>query len=895
MADKRFLVVVHAGDPSMHAGWLAGSAARSWDCIVIHAGELPRAAAQDGVARIARPGPKWGALGDLLHATRDAWAAYEHIWIPADDLELDPADIDRLFEVASALKLPLVQPALTADSAAVSPLVQHDPARVMHFTNVVDASACVFSRDFLLKALPSFTDTATEHTLARQWPALLAEPARECAVLDGIPVRRRHAPADNRPRHVRPVDVCFGGYDAEGRWLATQDTAGSGFTIGTSIAPGGEAKQQRAVASWRELGFDVVSFNNAAEIAELGPRYPGVRFVEVQRDGRAATGKPLVHVDDVFAWFRASGLPHGGFVNSDIVLKPADGAAFRATLDAEIAGSMLFARRIEVQSLDRLQGTRYPTGFDAWFWDTRVLQAFDGLATDYFVGFPHWDYYAILLPLVKGFPIKELVLPFAWHETHRQFYDVVKHGIPYGLKTFERVAFATTHVPAQSHLIKPVVQHLLQRRPAGFQPSTDTEQDYALLHALDLWFLDTIDRNSVKIGTAVAAAAPAKPAAPPPAAEPLISVIVPTFNRAEILQRCLAHLRAQTLPADRFEVIVVDDGSSDDTPAVLAAAGVMHERQANLGPAAARNRGLAKARGEWVLFLNDDAMLEPRALEIHLEEHAKRGPKDAVLGQFRMDPAFTPTDKPVGYCMDASDLIFDFARMRANQPYLHEHFYICNISLARRFVLEHSGFDEGFVRMGAEDIELGVRLQLAGCKIWYRPDCVALHAHRLDVNGLGRMFQFRGKGGVHLFVGERRMRPHYQQMPIARIDSLKALAATMAAPLARLEAAIDALQALPFRRTGLQNVPLDERSTGVDLRNLWAWPDADIVRLAHTLAANVERHTARFANQPAPMLEEAAGRVYPALQFIKWWHDTMGVVHSDEIHGYLASVQRLAA
>lgn len=910
MDGRRFLVIVHAGDRSLHPGWLGDPATRLWDLVVVYGGDDPHRYTDphDGVIRIARRGPKWGVLGELLAQTQDAWAAYDHVWIPADDLEPVPADIDRLFQVAAGMQLPLAMPSYSADSAAVSPLVKHDPAWVMRYTNVVDAGAAVFSRDFLRQALPSFTETATEAALGRQWPRLLADSGRHAAVVDGLQVRRARAPADARPSKVLPVDLCFGGHDHEGRFVnlevapeAAPEPAPEAFVIGTSIAPAGEAKQQRAVASWQALGFEVVSFNNAEEIAALAPRYAGVRFVEVRRDGRARTGKPLVHVDDVFAWFRTSGLARGGFVNSDIVLQPSDAAAFRATLDAEVPGSLVFARRIEVKSLERLQGEPYPTGFDCWFWDSRVLAAFDGIETDYFVGFPHWDYYAILLPLVKGFPVKELVFPFAWHQTHRQFYDVMRDGVPYGLATFERVAMHTTHVPVQCHLIKPVVRHLLDRRPAGFKPSSDRQADHALLHALDLWFLDVIERNARKVGSPAPAATPVQPApvtpaaamAPPPAA-PLVSVIVPTFNRAPILERCLAHLRAQTLPADRFEVIVVDDGSSDATPEVLAAAGVIHEHQPNLGPAAARNRGLARARGDWVLFLNDDALLEPRALEIHLEEHALRGPKDAVLGLFRMDPGFTPTDRPVGYCMDRSDLVFDFARMRAGQPYGHQHFYTCNVSLARNVLLEHR-FDERFVRMGAEDIELGIRLHLAGTRVWYRPDCVALHAHRLDAEGLARMFQFRGKGGVHLHAVERRLVPHYARMPLARIDELKALAERLAPQVQRLHQAIAALDALPLRAGGLQGVPLDERSTGVDLRMLWSWPEGDVVRLLNTLTANLERHTARFAAQPAPLLEEAAGRIYPALQFVKWWNDTLGVVDSDELPAYLASLQRLAA
>jgi hypothetical protein len=254
-----------------------------------------------------------------------------------------------------------------------------------------------------------------------------------------------------------------------------------------------------------------------------------------------------------------------------------------------------------------------------------------------------------------------------------------------------------------------------------------------------------------------------------------------------------------------------------------------------------------------------------------------------------MHPDFTPPATPVGHCMDHSDLIFEYLRMVPNRAYDHRHFYTCNLSVGRELVLRHGGFDEGFVRMGAEDIELGLRLHADGCEIWYRPDCVALHAHKLDAAGLARMFRFRGKGGVHLFVRAPQHLPHYADMPADRVDGLLALHARLAPRLARLDSAIGRIDALRYVATGRSDVPLDEASSRIGLRDLWQWPDSDIERLVDTLAAHVERHADRFAGEAAPSLEEAAARLYPALQFVKWWNDTMGVVGSDEIRGYLAS------
>ena len=103
-------------------------------------------------------------------------------------------------------------------------------------------------------------------------------------------------------------------------------------------------------------------------------------------------------------------------------------------------------------------------------------------------------------------------------------------------------------------------------------------------------------------------------------AAPVASVIVPSYNRPDTLMRCLESLARQSFPPERFEVIVIDDGSLQplSAPATLAPGGtpVVFVRQTNTGPAGARNRGLAEARGEYVAFIDDDCQADARWLEI---------------------------------------------------------------------------------------------------------------------------------------------------------------------------------------------------------------------------------------------------------------------------------------
>src|SRR4051812_8939960 len=98
-------------------------------------------------------------------------------------------------------------------------------------------------------------------------------------------------------------------------------------------------------------------------------------------------------------------------------------------------------------------------------------------------------------------------------------------------------------------------------------------------------------------------------------ADPLVSVVIPTYNRAGIIGRTIDNIFEQTYR--RFELIVVDDGSTDDTPATLAKYGsrIRAIRQNNAGPAIARNRGAAAAVGEIIAFQDSDDLWNPKKLE----------------------------------------------------------------------------------------------------------------------------------------------------------------------------------------------------------------------------------------------------------------------------------------
>lgn len=190
-----------------------------------------------------------------------------------------------------------------------------------------------------------------------------------------------------------------------------------------------------------------------------------------------------------------------------------------------------------------------------------------------------------------------------------------------------------------------------------------------------------------------------------------------TYNRAHLLGRVLEACFDQTLPSDQYEVVLVNDGSRDDTPAVIARAERLATcrftvvNQPNGGLANARNTGIAQATGERIAFIDDDILPTPVFAAEHLRSDERHGDvvvRGAVINTESFDALPVP--------------VWSLANYSANW------FWTSNVSV-RRSRLDAAGgsFDESFSEYGWEDIELGLRLRALGTKAVFNRRAVVFH------------------------------------------------------------------------------------------------------------------------------------------------------------------------
>lgn len=215
--------------------------------------------------------------------------------------------------------------------------------------------------------------------------------------------------------------------------------------------------------------------------------------------------------------------------------------------------------------------------------------------------------------------------------------------------------------------------------------------------------------------------------------EILCSVVIPTCARPRSLEAALRGLAEQTTPAQSLEVVVVLDGPDDASVDVLRSAEATghlpnlrwHEQERS-GQATALNAGVARARGPVVLFVDDDLVLHPRAVEAHLRHH-REGRAVAVLGDPRIARRARTSLGEQSLWAWWEDFLTE--RSRPGRALGYRDFCAGNVSLRRSDFQAVGGFDEGFRGYGREDYELAYRLLRAGVRFLPEPDALADHHH----------------------------------------------------------------------------------------------------------------------------------------------------------------------
>ena len=255
------------------------------------------------------------------------------------------------------------------------------------------------------------------------------------------------------------------------------------------------------------------------------------------------------------------------------------------------------------------------------------------------------------------------------------------------------------------------------------------------------------------------------------------SLVIPTYNKKEFLELTLVSLINQTYPHENFEVIIIDDGSTDGTHQLFSASThfpfqLVYVKKENSGRAAARNTGIVKAQGETIIFIDDDQIVPPHFIESHLRLHQEN--QNLVVGGYRsqvfsfspsapehqailsyLQESFQNQEKPFDIklgspLLTAEDICSDFNRVtrfsygmdtnfeRISRIHGEElkaffipwiFFVTSNVSVGKNHLLEVGLFDENFTGWGGEDYELGYRLYKHGLEYRLCREAISYHQH----------------------------------------------------------------------------------------------------------------------------------------------------------------------
>ena len=288
------------------------------------------------------------------------------------------------------------------------------------------------------------------------------------------------------------------------------------------------------------------------------------------------------------------------------------------------------------------------------------------------------------------------------------------------------------------------------------------------------------------------------------------SVVIPTHNRARLLDRALESFAAQTADPSAFEVVVVDDGSTDDTEATWRAYAdrldTQYVRIDWAGLAAAKNAGVAAAQGRLILFADDDDIADPHLVAEHLSVHREhRGKEIGALGYGTWHPELRVTEL-MHYVTEVGQFLSSYRTLRHGDVLDFHYFWGGRVSVKRELLVESGGFDADVT--GLEDIEIAHRLAAFGLRLVFTRRAVSYMLISFDYDGFCRRCERTGRGLARF----RMLHPGpvadaYESMLLgARAQDLKSAADGR---VGRTETAAAADQRLQALRAEV--LPLEER------------------------------------------------------------------------------------
>ena len=202
--------------------------------------------------------------------------------------------------------------------------------------------------------------------------------------------------------------------------------------------------------------------------------------------------------------------------------------------------------------------------------------------------------------------------------------------------------------------------------------------------------------------------------------ESALSVIIPAYNAERTLYSCLGALHDQSLPKRDYEIVVVDDGSTDDTSKIAKEFNVKYLFQTNQGPATARNKGVSAAQGTIVLFTDSDCIPDYNWIEEMVSPF--NDPDVAgVKGAYKT----TQTDLAARFAQAEFEDRYDLLKRHPSIDMIDTY----SAAFKKDIFLQIGGFDQNFPVANNEDTDLSYRLATAGYKLVFNPEAFVYHSH----------------------------------------------------------------------------------------------------------------------------------------------------------------------